>query len=468
MKKIGIFGLGKTGISAYEYLKPDHQLVCYDDSASNRQQFINKFGHSELKEINDQAWTALDYIVLSPGVPLYFPDPHAVVALAKKYNIPLTSDIELLYKAKPSAKYIAVTGTNGKSTTTALIAHILGDDFIACGNIGVPALDSVSHPSLKEGETIITGSPRNYGLAMTEKAGYVIELSSYQLDLLDTFHANIALLLNITPDHIDRHGSFKNYIEAKKRIWRNMDKNDYLVICIDNEITHQIYNELKGKVRFQLAPISRHCKRSGAIQEIKNSTITGLPRPYGLAMTDLLPHNPYLLGDHNRENILAATATAKIMGLSDEEISAKIKSFIGLKHRMQFVRNYKNIDFYNDSKATNAESASKSLGSLNNIYWLAGGVAKEGGIESLKPLFSRIKKAYLFGEAKAEFAKTLDGKVDYMIVDDMAKALEFAAKDALKDKTKANILLAPACASFDQFKNFEHRGEEFIKLCHIV
>lgn len=463
MKKIGIFGLSKTGISSYEYLKLDNQLVCYDDSASNRQEFTDKFGSDALQNIDNPLWKELDYIILSPGVPLHFPEPHAIVKLAKEYDIPLTSDIELLYLARPKAQYIAVTGTNGKSTTTALIAHILGNDFIACGNIGVPALDLISAPPVHE---IVI--PAKVGLHEHKKMdsrlhendkylGYVLELSSYQLDLLNTFHAHIAVLLNITPDHIDRHGSFENYIEAKKRIWRNMEKGDYLVICIDNEITNQIYEELKKTAKFNVIPV-----KAAVQEEINGSIITGSPRPYGLAITDA--HNPYLLGSHNIENMLAATTVAKIMELSDEEISAKIKSFIGLKHRMQFVRTYQNIDFYNDSKATNAESASKSLAALDNIYWLAGGVAKEGGIESLNSLFPRIKKAYLFGEAKEEFARTLAGKVDYVIMDDMKQALKLATKEALTAEIKANILLAPACASFDQFKNFEHRGDEFIKM----
>ncbi len=438
IQKIGIFGLSKTGISAYEYLKQDNQLVCYDDSAANRQEFVDKFGLSELKNIDNSIWTELDYIVLSPGVPLHFPAPHAIVKLAKKYNIPLTSDIDLLYKARPKAKYIAITGTNGKSTTTALIAHILGNDFIACGNIGVPALNLV-----KDVDSHLRGNDIE-GRRNGSYLGYVVELSSYQLDLIDAFRPSIAVLLNITPDHIDRHGSFENYITAKKKIWHNMGENDYLIICVDNEITRRIYEEIKGEAKFKIIPISSS------------------------AITPTLPHNPYLLGDHNRENMLAATAVAKIMGLSDEEISARIKTFIGLKHRMQFIRNYQNIDFYNDSKATNAESASKSLAALDNIYWLAGGVAKEGGIESLISLFPKIKKAYLFGQAKIEFAKTLDSKVDYVIMDDMEEALKLATTDALKDKAKANILLAPACASFDQFKNFEHRGDEFIKMVKIL
>lgn len=416
MKKIGIFGLGKTGISAYEYLKQDNKVICYDDNEHNRKEFEGKFGTDALENIDDTAWTCLDYILLSPGVPLHFPVPHDIVKLAQANNIPLISDIELLYQANRGAKYIAITGTNGKSTTTALMGHILGDSYAIGGNIGVPVLD------------------------LPRSEGYVLELSSYQLDLLESFHANIAVLLNITPDHIDRHGSLENYIEAKKRIWSNMGPKDHLIIGVDNDITRRLYEEIKGKVPFALVPIS-----------IKDEVGD-------------LPFNPYLLGDHNRENMLAAIAAAKIIGLPVASIKAKIADFVGLKHRMQFVRHYQNIDFYNDSKATNAEAASKSIAALDNVYWLAGGVPKEGGIESLSPLFSRIKKAYLFGEAKEQFARVLEGKVQYEITEDMEGAILLAYRDALASGVKANILLAPACASFDQFKNFEHRGDEFIRI----
>ncbi len=435
MKKIGIFGLGKTGISAYEYLKRDNDrhceedsnptsqssnIICYDDNEQNRKEFEDKFGSGALKNIDDPAWTCLDYIILSPGVPLHFPAPHDIVKLARANNIPLTSDIELLYQANSEAKYIAITGTNGKSTTTALIAHILGPLFAVGGNIGVPVLD------------------------LPKSEGYVLELSSYQLDLLESFHANIAVLLNITPDHIDRHGSLENYIEAKKRIWRNMGPKDHLIIGVDNNITRKVYEEIKGKVPFALVPTS-----------IKDEVGD-------------LPFNPYLLGDHNRENMLVAIAAAKIIGLPDSAIKAKIADFVGLKHRMQFVRHYKNIAFYNDSKATNAEAASKSIAALDNIYLIAGGVPKEGGIESLNHLFCRIKKTYLFGEAKNLFARTLEGKVEYEVAEDMKSAILLAYRDALASGKSANILLAPACASFDQFKNFEHRGDEFIRIVNSI
>lgn len=423
MRNIGIFGLARTGIAAYEYLEASSSIpcndapkvICFDDSAHNRNYFSDRFGSSSLLDIEDEAWTKLDYIILSPGVPLHFPAPHKIVQIAKKFSIPLISDIELLYLDNPVSNYIAVTGTNGKSTTVALIGHILSKDYVIAGNIGIPSL------------------------SVPGKKGYVLELSSYQLDLLHSFKANIAVLLNVTMDHIDRHGSLEGYIEAKKRIYRNMGPKDSLIIAIDNDITREIYYSLKDNAPFQIHPIS-----------IKNAASN-------------IPYNMYLQGEHNLENILASIRIAQILGYEEEEIFEKIKSFIGLKHRMEFVRNYKHIDFYNDSKATNSDSASKSLSTLNNIYWIAGGVSKEGGITSLVPLFSKVVKAYLFGECREEFAKTLAlHNVDYCLYNTLAEALDEAFFDAKgDDRAKVNILLAPAAASFDQFKNFEERGEAF-------
>lgn len=412
-KKIGIFGLARTGIAVYKSLAGIADLVCWDDNESNRAS-INP---SDLYSLEDNIWGKLDYIVLSPGIPLHFPKPHKVVEIARANSINITSDIELLYKARPSAKYIGITGTNGKSTTTSLIGHILGNTFSVGGNIGDAALD------------------------ISDAKGFVLELSSYQLDLMSEFKPNVAVLLNITPDHIDRHGSLEGYIEAKKRIWRNMSSLDTLVIGIDNEITESIYRDLTSQnASFNIIPFSS-----------KNSEL-------------VLPYNEFLLGMHNRENMLAAYMATKAMGYEDNIIFDKISTFKGLKHRLQFIGSYRNIKFYNDSKATNAASTFHALNALENIYWLAGGVPKEGGIMELMPLMHKVKKAYLYGQSKEEFANTLIGKVDFVVSDTMEEVMNKAVLDAKKSLEVANILLSPACASFDQFKSFEDRGDEFIKL----
>lgn len=435
-KTIGIFGLGKTGMAAYEALKDIAKAVCYDQQASSRETFTVKYGNHDLADLLDPRWINIDRLLLSPGIPL----SHEIVKIAQSHNIPITSDIDLLFEeSRPQANFIAVTGTNGKSTTTALTGHILkssGFDYPTGGNIGIPALSME-----------------------LDKNGYVLELSSFQLDLLKNFKAKIAILLNITPDHLDRHGTIEQYIDAKKKIFVRMSEDSWIIINIDNERTKQIFEQLKKE---NIVPFSTRqiLDRGVSIQD--NIIYDNIFEPINIR----LPLNKYLRGNHNSENILAAYAASRIIGVAPEQIIAAINMFQGLPHRMQYIGNIQDIDFYNDSKATNSDAASKSISALDNIYWLAGGVAKESGIEELALLFNKIKKAYLFGQAKELFAKTLKNKVDFVICEDLETAFNSAFDDACIDISleRKNILLAPACASFDQFKSFEHRGEEFARL----
>ena len=440
-KKIGIFGLARTGEATYLALKDNAEVICWDDSDANKDRFSSKHNKEHLIPITDQAWTKLDYIILSPGVPTTFPEPHNIVKLAKDHNIPIMSDIDLLYLARPDAHYISVTGTNGKSTTTALIHHILKDHhYDMGGNIGTASL------------------------SMNPKAkGYVLELSSFQLDITHIFHSNITIILNITPDHIDRHGTLENYILSKKSLIDSVAKDGTAILNIDNKITRELYQDLHNErkdihfIRFSTINIIDRgiCVKGGKIFDDFSGTL----KEYDL------PSNKSLQGAHNFENIATAYAASIASGLKPEYILSKIATFVGLPHRMQFIGNKANIDFYNDSKATNAEAASKSIGALKNIYWLAGGVPKEGGIEDLvASLPDHVKKAYLFGEAKELFAEQIGASLEVQICNDLDEAFDMAYRDALNDPSHSNILLAPACASLDQFKNYEERGKRFIEL----
>lgn len=440
-KKIGIFGLGKTGISAYLALNKIASLViCYDENVNSRENFAKAYGDENLVEISDPRWKNLDKIILSPGIPL----SHDIVKLANSNKIEITSDIELLFEECTAATFIAITGTNGKSTTVSLTSNILqycGLDYPAVGNIGTPVLSmDFTYP------------------------GYVLELSSFQLELLKNFKAKISILLNITKDHIDRHGSMENYILAKSKIFDRMGKDSFAIINIDNEISNNIFEKLKEKNTTTLIAISTSKILNEGVSICNNIIYDNIKK-----ITLELPNNKHLQGRHNQENIAASYATCSIIGIVPEKILEAISKFQGLPHRMQYIGSVNSpageINFYNDSKATNAEAASKSIAALDNIYWLVGGIAKEGGIEELEPLFSRICKAYLFGQDKERFALTLKGKVDYKICSDLTESFNYAYQDATKDKGDIkNILLAPACASFDQFKSFEERGELFIKL----
>ncbi|WP_341756319.1 MULTISPECIES: UDP-N-acetylmuramoyl-L-alanine--D-glutamate ligase [unclassified Candidatus Tisiphia] len=450
-KNIGIVGLGKTGMAAYQSLNKVARIICYDQVSSSRDAFSKIYGNDNLVALSDPRWYDLDKILLSPGVPL----SHDIVTMANSRNIPITSDIDLLFEEVKfrrgnKANFIGITGTNGKSTTTALTGHILqscGFDYSVGGNIGFPAL--------------------SMGL---DCQGYVLELSSFQLDLLSSFKAKIAVLLNITEDHLDRHNNMQGYIAAKKKIFDRMDKDSFAIISVDNEITNNVLLELQKENKTNVIPISVGRILDKGVSICNNVVYDHVFEP----ITINLPNNNYLQGMHNQENIAASYAVCRVIGGRPEQIVAAIELFKGLPHRMQYVGTiYSNhsskINFYNDSKATNSIAASKSIAALDNIYWLAGGVAKEGGITNLEPWFDRIRKAYLFGQDKELFALSLKGKVDFQICQDLQEAFKAAVADAMQDTGKLkNILLAPACASYDQFKNFEERGNLFIELYNVI
>jgi UDP-N-acetylmuramoylalanine--D-glutamate ligase len=445
-KNIGIVGLGKTGIAAWKVLNKVAKVICYDQAKSSRDAFTKIYGSDSLVSLSDLQWQNLDKILLSPGIPL----SHDIVTMANSYNIPMTSDIDLLFeevrlREPEEANFIGITGTNGKSTTTALTSHILqscGFDYQVGGNIGFPVL-----------------------AMRLDSKGYVLELSSFQLDLLNSFKAKIVVLLNITQDHLDRHNNMQGYIAAKKKIFDRIDKDSFAIISVDHEITKNIFLELQKENRTNVVPISTYEILNKGISICNNIIYDNIFEP----ITINLHNNNYLQGIHNQENIAASYAVCRIIGAMPEQIIAAIGLFKGLPHRMQYVGTIQGISFYNDSKATNGIAASKSISSLDNIYWLAGGIAQEGGITELEPWFYKIRKAYLFGQDKDIFASFLNGKVDYQICQDLTEAFNSAFKDAMEDMGGIkNILLAPACASYDQFKNFEERGELFIKLYNAI
>lgn len=433
-KKIGIFGLGLTGISVYEALAGTaSKILCYDDSEKNTKQFIAKFGKDCILPLTDESWKKLDKLIISPGVP----KTHQVFLFAEQNNIQISSDIELFYEENLNSEFIVITGTNGKSTTTALVGHILmeaGLDYAVGGNIGVPIL------TLPHG-----------------KKGYILELSSFQIDLLVNFEPKITALLNITPDHLDRHGSFEEYVKVKSSI---LLRGGMRVISVDNQITADIFRKLRNIGESNLIAVS-------SINEIKE----------GLSFFDekLIDNffdkkqysnivNRNLLGRHNQENIITSFAICRALGVSGNQIIASTMTFKGLDHRMQFVGAKKGINFYNDSKATNASAAVASMGSLENILWLAGGRFKEETLAPLDSVIGNITKAYLFGESKDIFAGYLENKVSYQVCNTMEEAFNSALKDAKTLPGERNMLLAPAASSLDQFKNFEERGKIFAEL----
>ncbi|MDP1554138.1 MAG: UDP-N-acetylmuramoyl-L-alanine--D-glutamate ligase, partial [Hyphomonas sp.] len=342
-------------------------------------------------------------------------------------------------------KVVGITGTNGKSTTTTLIGHILkeaGRDVRVGGNIGTGVLDLA---------------------ALHSNAIYVLELSSYQLDLVKSLHCNVAVMLNLSPDHLDRHGGMDGYQAAKMRIFQNQTPNDLAVIGFDDIYTQSMAIGLAASGPQRVTQISATYTLGKGVSAVEGRLYDNLN---GKAeFIGKLEDCPALQGRHNFQNAAAAYAACRELGLDSATIMAGLKSFPGLAHRMENVGAIEGVRFVNDSKATNAEAAAQALRAFKNIYWIAGGVPKTEGILPLAPLFGNVAKAYLIGQAEGAFSATLQGKVPVQACGTLDRAVDQAFRDARASGDPSPvILLSPACASFDQFKDYEHRGDIFRSL----
>jgi UDP-N-acetylmuramoylalanine--D-glutamate ligase len=441
-QRFAIFGLGKSGLStARALIEGGAFVVAWDDKAEHVEAFQKEMPRCRAASPEIWEWEGIKGLVLSPGIPLYGPKQHPVVTLAKSHRVPVFGDIELLYQALPESKYIAITGTNGKSTTTSLIGHILtsvGSDVEVGGNLGRPVLD------FKPAKT------------------FVIEASSYQLDLIRSTRFNIALLLNFSPDHLDRHGTMEDYIAAKRHIFDRQHPEDIAIIGVDEPISEAICREMIAKGTQRVIPISgsKPVQRGVYVENGILHHCLG-----GKEVTASLKSIKSLQGDHNAQNAAAAYAAAFTHGLSHDEIMAAMQTFPGLVHRMQWLGTRHGVQYVNDSKATNANAAEKALMTYDNIYWILGGIPKEGGIASLAKYFPKIRHAYVIGEAISSFPQVLGTAIPHAGYASLAKAFEEARADAEREKQpEAVVLLSPACASFDQFRNFEERGEAFVQM----
>ena len=432
-RKIGVMGLGLSGQATVASLsKSGANVFAWDENEANLEACKNQYRHATYADFRKWPWKEIEILILSPGIPLHYPEPHPIVGIATIYGCEIMGDVELLMQARPQAKFVGITGTNGKSTTTALTGHLLqrlGANVQIGGNIGTPAL------ALRP---------------MREDGIYVLEMSSYQIDLLlrSTFH--IAALLNISPDHLDRHGGMEGYVAAKKRIFDGMGVSDTAIISVDDEHCRTVLNELReGKNLYSWQDAKPQ------FVELTTGEESAASLPVDLSVI------PTLQGEHNKQNALAAIAICEALGYPANKLSSALRSFEGLAHRMQPIAKKGEVRFVNDSKATNAEAAARALSTYEDIYWILGGVAKEGGIDSLTEYFPNITKAYVIGEAAGEFAKILKReKVKVENCQTLEKATQKATADAIKAE-KGVVLLSPACASFDQFSNFEKRGEFF-------
>lgn len=442
-RKVALFGLGGSGLATAEALAAGGAIVtAWDDNPDSVEKASSKgLGTGDLRQAD---WSQFAAFVLSPGVPLTHPKPHWTVDLAHAAGVDIIGDVELFVRERrahaPACPFIAITGTNGKSTTTALIAHILkssGRDTQLGGNIGTAVL------------TLDPPAANRY---------YVVECSSYQIDLAPTINPSAGILLNLTPDHLDRHGTMQHYADVKERL---VAGSETAIIGDDDSYCSLIADRVERAGVRTVRISRRHPVTNGLYadgQKIMHAT-DGKAR-----LVADLDGIQTLRGAHNAQNAAAAIGACLAVGVSEDDIRAGLKSFPGLKHRMQPVARRGSVVFVNDSKATNADAAAPALSSYEHIYWIAGGLPKEGGITSLKPLYGRIAKAYLIGEAAPQFAATLGTDVAYEISGTLERAVAHAAQDAEKDEAGAVVMLSPACASFDQFKNFEVRGDHFVDL----
>ena len=441
-RDVALFGLGGSGLAtARALVAGGARVAAWDDSEAARA--AAQAEAIACVDLTVADWPRFAAFVLAPGVPLTHPEPHWTVRKARDAGVEIIGDVELYCRerarlAAPTPFY-AITGTNGKSTTTVLLAHLLatfGYRVETGGNIGTPIL-ALSPPA--------------------PDICHVIECSSFQIDLAPSLRPFVGVLLNVTPDHLDRHGAMENYAAIKERL---VAQADVAVIGLDDPICVAIAERLRraGKPGTSIS-VTRTNLQDGIV--LDGTRLVRRVAGRGLPIADLAGIAS-LRGRHNGQNAAAAVAALGAYAHNAELVAKGLHSFPGLAHRMEQVARAGNVLFVNDSKATNADAAEKALTSFDNIYWIVGGKAKDGGIEPLRRHYTRVKKAYLIGAASDDFAATLRGSVDFARCGTLDSAVAAAARDArASGAAEAVVLLSPACASYDQFRNFEIRGEAF-------
>lgn len=433
-RRYGVFGLGRTGMAAVRALVAGGaEVLAWDDNESQRQAASD--AGAELADFATAPLNFLEAIVWSPGAPFLAPTPLPAAMAARRAGVPLISDIQLLLDAAPDAVFVGITGSNGKSTTTALIAHILdgaGRPNAVGGNLGPPTLGL---------ETLGAGGV------------YVLELSSYQLELTPAPRFNVALLLNLEPDHLERHGGMHSYGAVKRTIFNGQPEGALSIIGIDDAHGRWLEQRLVNPTRISATGVVP----GGVYADDDTLFDDGAPV---FQFSDALA----LGGSHNRQNAAAAYAASRALGVTVEDITKGLTTFPGLPHRQEVAMTIGHVRYVNDSKATNASATTRALASFDRIYWIAGGLAKDGGISGIEPWLECIQKTYLIGEAAPAFGRQLAQMAPAMPVQqsgDLLQALNDAHGDAQADMKPSVVLLSPACASFDQFPSYEARGDAF-------
>jgi UDP-N-acetylmuramoylalanine--D-glutamate ligase len=440
--RIAVVGLGRAGLpAALRLVEWGAEVEAWDDDAAQRR--AATVAGLTLRDPTEGRLRA-DALLLSPGIPHLLPRANSAAEAARAAGAPILCDVEFLYRAvlaaQSRARFVGITGTNGKSTTTALIHHVLteaGHDAAVGGNLGPPAL------SLN-----ILGS----------EGVYTLEMSSYMLERIATLRFNVAVMLNLSPDHLDRHGDMAGYAAAKARLFARQSREDVAVLGQDDAMTAA----MAGGLSARMVPISGIVPQPGGIWAEGRVLRDDAGVIMDLRDASALP------GSHNAQNAAAAAAACRALGLTNSEIAAGIASFDGLPHRLERVAETHGVAFVNDSKATNADSAARALASYDRVVWIAGGEAKEGGIESLAPYFPRIARAFLIGRDAPVLARTLAAHgVPHEVVGTLDAAVPAAAAAAFGGAAPV-VLLSPACASWDQFTGFDARGSRFRDLARAL
>ena len=447
--RVAVLGLGRSGRPTVAALVAGGaEVVAWDDGEAARAA-AEADGIALADLTKAKAWEGVKALIVSPGIPHLYPAPHPAVRAAWDAGVAVDNDIGLFFRSFATPAWqefdrmpnvVCITGSNGKSTTTALTAHVLGHSrpVQVGGNIGRGVLDL---------------DPAEDGMVV------VLELSSYQIELARALQPDIAVFLNLSPDHLDRHGGMGGYFAAKRRLFAEGGPSRS-VIGVDEDEGRFLANAMREEAETgdPVIEISSGRKldrpgwsvfaRKGFLAEWRHGRQQASVDLRGLAN---------LAGAHNHQNACAAYAVARSLGLGPRQIEAALATYPGLPHRSRLVGEWGGVRVVNDSKATNADAAAHALGSFERVRWIAGGRAKAGGIEPLRPLFPRIAKAYLIGEAAGGFAATL-GEVPHVVSGTLEAAVAAALAEAEPGET---VLLAPACASFDQFASFEERGDRF-------
>ncbi len=438
-KRIAVMGLGVAGLPTVRALMASGaHVLAWDDGAESR----NKAAAEGIPivDLMSADWDGVDTLVLSPGIPHTFPKPHPVAERARKADAAIVCDVDLLGRAEPDATYVGITGTNGKSTTTALIAHILksaGKRIEVGGNLGPPVLDFA--PLGKDGI-------------------YVLEMSSYQLERTFSIAFDVAVLLNVSPNHIDRHGDLAGYVAAKARIFAGNGKTQTAIVGADDGESRRIADALAGRMR--VLRITREAPGPGMVGAEGTKLVD---RSEGDARVVLdLKEAPDLPGRHNAQNAAAAYAATRALGILADAIAAAMKSYRSLPHRLERVATIDGVVYVNDSKATSPEATVWALTSYERVIWIAGGLSKEVGYDALIPYLPKIAHAFLIGKAAGEIAAFLATHgIPATMCETMERAVPAAHAKAKAEKSAKVVLLSPACASFDQYRSFEKRGDDF-------